>query len=72
MKRPYLEKVYFKKKKKKKDNRALERLIHKQIGLYINHFLSSYIYGYKKSFSNKHALLSLIEKWKMVGMVWQY
>ena len=36
----------------------------KQIRFYIDKFLSLYICSYRKGFSNQHAHLSLIEKWK--------
>ena len=40
--------------------------MHDQISQYINSFLTSYLYGYRKGFSTQQALLSLIEKWKIV------
>ena len=40
--------------------------MHKQIGFYIDQFLSPYMCGYRKGFSTQHARLPLIEKWKKV------
>ena len=40
--------------------------MHDQISLYINSFLTPYLCGYKKGFTNQQALLSLIEKLKIV------
>ena len=40
--------------------------MHDQISQYINSFLTSYICGYRKGFTTQQALLSLIEKWKIV------
>ena len=45
-------------------SKIFERVMHKQISFYIDQFLSPYMCGYRKGFSTKHALLSLIEKWK--------
>ena len=46
------------------DSKTFEKLMKKQISFYIDQFLSPYMCGYRKGFSTKHALLSLIEKWK--------
>ena len=40
--------------------------MHDQISQYINSFLTPYLCGYRKGFSTQQALLSLIEKWKIV------
>jgi hypothetical protein len=37
----------------------------KQITAYIEKYLSPYLCGYRKGYSCQHALLSMIEKWKM-------
>ena len=37
--------------------------MHDQIIQHINSFLTPYLCGYRKGFSNQQALLSLIEKW---------
>ena len=47
-------------------SKIFERVMHKQISFYIDQFLSPYMCGYRKGFSTKNALLSLIEKWKKV------
>ena len=43
-------------------SKIFERLMHKQIGFYIDQFLSPYMCGYRRGFSTQHAVLSLIEK----------
>ena len=40
--------------------------MHDQISQHINSFLTPYLCGYRKGFSTQQALLSLIEKWKIV------
>ena len=37
----------------------------KQITAYIEKYLSPYLCGYRKGYSCQHALVSMIEKWKM-------
>ena len=46
--------------------KTFEQLMHKQLSLYIDQFLSPYMCGYRKDFSTQQTLLSLIEKWKNV------
>ena len=43
-----------------------ERLLHKQMSLHVDRFLSPYLCGYRKGFSTQQALISLLEKWKIV------
>ena len=43
-----------------------ERLLHKQMSLYGDRFQSPYLCGYRKRFSTQQALISLLEKWKIV------
>ena len=43
-----------------------ERIMHKQMRLNVDNFLSPYLCGYRKGFSTKQALLSVIEKWKNI------
>ena len=38
--------------------------MHNQISVYIDQFLTAYMFGYIKSFSSQQALLSFIEQWK--------
>ena len=45
---------------------VFEKVMHDQISQYINSFLRPYLCGYRKGFSTQQALLSLIEKWKVV------
>ena len=47
-------------------SKVFEKIIHDQISQYINSFLTPYLCGYRKGFSTQQALLSLIEKWKIV------
>ena len=43
-----------------------ERIMHRQMSIFVERFLSPHMYGYRKSFSAQQALLSLIETWKKV------
>ena len=45
-------------------SKAFERIMQKQISDYVGKFLSPFLCGYRKGFSTKYALLTLIEKWK--------
>ena len=47
-------------------SKIFERIMHKQMSLYVDNFLSPYVCGYRKGFSTQQALLSLIEKWKNI------
>ena len=47
-------------------SKDFERLMQKEISFYIDQFLSPHMCDYRKGFSTKYALLSLIEKWKKV------
>ena len=47
-------------------SKFFKRVMHKQICFYIDQLLSPYMCGYIKGFSTKHALSSLIEKWRKV------
>ena len=47
-------------------SKVFERLLHKQMSLHVEKHLSLYLCGYRKGFSTKEALLSLLEKWKNV------
>ena len=47
-------------------SKVFEKIMHDQISQYINSFLTPYLCGYRKGFSAQQALLSLIEKWKIV------
>ena len=38
--------------------------MHNQISVYIDQFLTAYMFGYINSFSSQQALLSFIEQWK--------
>ena len=45
---------------------VFEKIMHDQISHYMNSYLTPYLCGYRKRFSTQQALLSLIEKWKIV------
>ena len=47
-------------------SKVFERLMQKQLNEHINQFLSPFLCGYRKGFSSQTALLSLIEKWKIM------
>ena len=47
-------------------SKIFERIMDKQMSLYVDNFLSQYLCGYRKGFSTQQALLSLIEKWKNI------
>ena len=46
--------------------KVFERLLHKQMSLYVEEYLPPCLRGYRKGFSTQQALLSLLEKWKNV------
>ena len=45
-------------------SKVFERLMHHQVGEYIEKHLSPFLCGYRKGFNTQTALLSLLEKWK--------
>ena len=47
-------------------SKSFEKIMHDQISQYINSFLTPYICGYRKGFTIQQALLSLIQKCKIV------
>ena len=47
-------------------SKIFEKLMQKQILVYIENFLSSYFCGYRKKFNTQHAKLTLIENWEKV------
>ena len=46
-------------------SKIFEKIMDKQTDAYIKQYLSPYLCGYRKGYSGQHALLSMIEKWKM-------
>ena len=42
-------------------SKVFEKLLHKQMSLHVEEYLSSYPCGYRKGFSTQQALLSLLE-----------
>ena len=46
-------------------SKIFERLIQKQLSSHFNQHLSPFLCGYRKGFNTQHALITLIEKWKL-------
>ena len=49
-------------------SKVFERLMHHQVGEYIEKHLSPFLCGYRKRFNTQTALLSLLEKWKSTSV----
>ena len=47
-------------------SKVFERILHKQMSLHADRFVPPYLCGYQKGFSTHQALISLLEKWKIV------
>ena len=47
-------------------SKIFERLLHKQMSLNVDRFMSPYLCSYWKGFSTQQTLISLLEKWKIV------
>ena len=47
-------------------SKIFERLLHKQISLHLDRFLSPCLCSYRTGFSTQQTLISLLEKWKIV------
>ena len=47
-------------------SKIFERLLHKQMSLHIDRFLSPYLCSYRKRFSTQQSLISLLENWEVV------
>lgn len=45
-------------------SKIFERLIQKQLNLYVDKYLSQYLCGFRKGYNTQYVLLSMIEKWK--------
>ena len=45
-------------------SKLIEKLLHKQISVHFEKYLSPFLCGYRKGFSTQHAILYLIERWK--------
>ena len=45
-------------------SKIFERILHRQVILRVDQFLSTFMSGYRKGFSTQQALLLLIERWK--------
>ena len=46
-------------------SKIFEKLMQNQILEYVNDFLSPFLCGYRKGYSAQHALLSMLEKWRI-------
>ena len=46
-------------------SKIFERILQNQMGKYVDTFLSPHSCGYRKGYNSQHALLSLIEKWRI-------
>ena len=46
-------------------SKIFEKLIHTQTSTYVETFLSPFLCGYRKGYSAQHALLSMLEKWRI-------
>ena len=46
-------------------SKLLERIMQNQIISHIENYLSPNLCGYRKGYSTQHALVSLIEKWRV-------
>ena len=47
-------------------SKVFEKLLQKPITTYIENYLHEYICGYRKWYSTQHALITLLEKWKIM------
>ena len=47
-------------------SKMFKGIMHRQMSIFVERFLSPHMYRYRKSFSAQQALLSLIETWKKV------
>ena len=63
---PLLDKDYRPVNVSKNVTKIFERLMQSQLNEHINQFLSPFLCGYRTGFSSQTALLSLIERWKIM------
>ena len=47
-------------------SKIFEKIIHKQIGAYVDTLLSPYLCGYRKGYNTQHALICMLEKWNIL------
>ena len=47
-------------------SKVFERTMRKQIGDYMDKYLSSYLCGYRKGYNPQHAILTLLENWRIM------
>ena len=46
-------------------SKIFERVLHRQIGTYMERFLSTFLCGYRKGYNAQHASMSVLEKWRI-------
>lgn len=46
-------------------SKLFERILQKQIGSYMNKFLSDFLCGFRKGYNSQYALLAMLDKWKI-------
>ena len=46
-------------------SKIFEKLLQKQLSGFIDKYLYKYMFGYRKGYSTQHALLTLLEKWRI-------
>ena len=46
-------------------SKIFEKTMQKQMGSYMDAFLSPFLCGYRKGFNAQHALISMLEKWRV-------
>ena len=47
-------------------SKVFEKLLQKQVAGFIDERLYKYMFGYRKGYNTQHALLTLLEKWKII------
>ena len=47
-------------------SKVYEKLLQKQITVFVDQFLYKYMFGYRKGYNTQHALITLLEKWKII------
>ena len=46
-------------------SKIFEKIMQRQISAYLEEYLSPFLCGYRKGFSAQHALLAMLEKWRI-------
>ena len=47
-------------------SKLFEKIMYKQISSYVNNFLSTYLFGFRKGHSSEQCLIKMLETWKKV------